>query len=213
MRMLDLAETSEVPNIVNISSQSVYADTNEPKTEHAAVDVAEPYAFSKYVIEKCIDSLARRRPGICAVSLRLARLFGAARGLRPGEFPHRVIANAIDDLEIEVHGAENVLDLLDLRDAVRAVSFFVDELNGNWRGEVFNVGSGSPVTIGAYVNLANRFCGQRFGRPLRVIEHERGKGSRSGLECSKLERAGWSPTIGLEQSINDLFEYFAIERR
>ncbi|MGH8196242.1 MAG: NAD-dependent epimerase/dehydratase family protein [Woeseiaceae bacterium] len=214
LQKLDLAEACEVPNIVNISSQSVYAvDGSGTMSEDAAIDATEPYAFSKYAIEESIVSLARRRPSVSAVSLRLARLFGAAAGLRPNEFPHRVIANAVDDLEIEVRGAHDLLDLLDVRDAVRAVSFFVDGMHAAWRGEVFNVGSGRPVSVSEYVGLADRHCRERFGRALRVVEHRQGVGRLSGLDCSKLERAGWAPAIPLERSIEDLFEHFVNERR
>ncbi len=213
MQNLDMAEACEVPNIVNISSQSVYAAYGVgTKSEDATIDAADSYAFSKYAIEESIISLTRRRPSVSAVSLRLARLFGAAEGLRAHEFPHRVILNAVEDQKIELFGADDTLDLLDIRDAVQAVSFFVDGMQASWRGEVFNVGSGRHVSVGAYVELADRQCRERFGRPLQVVTHAQGAGMRSGLDCSKLMHAGWSPVISLERSVEDLFEYFVHAR-
>lgn len=214
MRLLDLAESCEVPQIVNISSQSVYGSAAPgAPSELTPVDAAAPYAFSKYVIEESVRSLARRRPSVAAVSLRLARLFGAAPGMRPEEFPHRVVACAVDDTDIEVHRAGSVLDLLDVRDAVRAVSFFVDTTSARHRGDVFNVGSGRPVTVARYVELADRLCRRRYERPLRAMVHASEPESPAGLEIGKAARAGWSPVVPLEDSVEDLFEYFAHAQR
>jgi nucleoside-diphosphate-sugar epimerase len=209
MRMLDLAEACEVPRIINISSQSVYAaDGTRPQGEDAPVDAAEPYAFSKYLIEQHVRSMSARRPSIASVSLRLARLFGPAPGMRRDEFPHKVVAHAVADLPIELRSSGDVLDLIDVRDAAAAISFFVDEENATWRGEVYNVGSGDPVSVGAYVELAGRVCRERFDRTLRVVvrdgDHRRGR----IMECRKLAEAGWRPRIPLHRSIDDLFEYF-----
>jgi nucleoside-diphosphate-sugar epimerase len=210
MRLLDLAESCDVPRIVNVSSQSVYDDRAAgARDESAPLDASAPYAFSKYVIEECVRGMARRRPSVSTVSLRLARLFGAASGLRPEEFPHRVVACAVGDREIEVQKPSTVMDLLDLRDAVRAIGFFVDRADSRQRGDVYNVGSGKPVTVADYVTLADRICRDRFDRPLRASLRDSAAGPRAGLDCGKLAQAGWLPEYPLERSVTDLFEYFS----
>ncbi|CAN5354892.1 hypothetical protein BH24PSE2_BH24PSE2_03020 [soil metagenome] len=209
MRMLDVADAAEVPKIVNISSQSVYAaGAGDPKDEQAPIDAAAPYAFSKYSIEESLVSLARRRPSVSAVSLRLARLFGAADGLRTEEFPHLVVANAVADHPIELRRGCDAFDLLDIRDAVRAASFFVDEEEQGRRGEAFNVGPERPISVDDYVALVSRCCEARFGRPLRVQRHDGATPARSGIDSGRLARAGWSPACSLDQSVNELFEHF-----
>jgi nucleoside-diphosphate-sugar epimerase len=210
MRLLDLAESCDVPRIVNISSQSVYGDcASGPHDESAPPDTSAPYAFSKYVIEECVRSMARRRPSVSVLSLRLARLFGAAPGLRRDEFPHRVIEYAVGDREINVQNSATVMDLLDMRDAVRAMSFFVDRPYARLRGDVFNVGSGKPVTVADYVALADGICRSRFNRPLRASLAESPAAHPGGLDCRKLAEAGWLPEVSLERSVSDLFEYFS----
>jgi nucleoside-diphosphate-sugar epimerase len=210
MRLLDLAESCDVPRIVNISSQSVYGvGTGGPYDETAPLDTSAPYAFSKYVIEECIRGMARRQPSVSAVSLRLARLIGAGEGLRPEEFPHRVVACAVGDREIAVQNPATVMDLLDLRDAVQAVSFFVDRPQLQYRGDAFNVGSGRPVTVADYVVLVDRVSRQLLDRPLRASIGNSSLAPRGGLDCSKLTQAGWSAEICLERSVADLFEYFS----
>jgi nucleoside-diphosphate-sugar epimerase len=209
-RMFDLAEIFEVPRLIHISSQSVYAAvTASAKDEDAPLETSDPYAISKYLMEEAVRSLARRRPSMRGVSLRLARLFGAAAGLRVAEFPHRAVSSALAGETIELRGAGNVLDLLDIRDAVRAVSFFVEAGDTGWRGEVFNVGSGDPVTLAQYVGMVDAVGRKLHGRGLRVVEHDAPVSAPSGLDCTKLARTGWVPRLGLEQSISDLFGYFA----
>jgi nucleoside-diphosphate-sugar epimerase len=213
MRLLDLAECCDVPRVVNVSSQSVYdCRAAGSRSESAPIDAATPYAFSKYVIEECVRGMARRRPSVTAVSLRLAQLFGPVSGMRREEFPHRVIECAVGDVEFEVQKPATVMDLLDLRDAVRALSFFVDHADFRHRGEVFNVGSGNPVTVANYVSLADRMCRQRYRRPLRASVRESAASRRAGLACEKLALAGWSAAVPLERSVEELFEYFANAR-
>jgi nucleoside-diphosphate-sugar epimerase len=152
--------------------------------------------------------MARRRPAVRAVSLRLARLFGAASGLRESEFPHHAVASAVGGQQIDVRGADNVLNLIDVRDAVRAVSFFVEQFDASWRGDVFNVGCGKSVTIAEYASVVDDTCRRRLGHHLRVTEHEAPILVRSGLDCAKLSLAGWKARYTLEESVSDLFEYF-----
>lgn len=211
MRMFDLVESGMIAKVVNVSSQSVYSrNAGDARNEEAELDLTQPYAFSKYSIEETIRSLARRNASVSAASLRVARLFGPASGLRESEFPHLVVANAVENREVEVHRGGDVLELLDLRDAVRAVSVFVDDQVHHWRGEVFNVGSGEPITIESYVAVADRLCRTRYDRPIRVrTSRTEERGNCSGLDCSKLARLGWSPAYALEQSVEELFEYFS----
>ena len=209
MRLLDLAESCDVPLIVNVSSQSVY-DLHIPGSsdESSKIDVETPYAFSKYTIEECVRGVSRRRPSVSGVSLRLAQLFGPASGMRREEFPHRVIECAVQDLKLEVKKPSTVLNLLDLRDAVSALSFFLNSGDPKLRGEPFNVGTGKPVTVREYVSLADRICRERFDRPIRVTVHESPGDRLAGLSCNRLASAGWSATVTLEQSVRDLFEYW-----
>ena len=213
-RMLDLAEIHEISKIVNISSQSVYAAGGAgARGEDAPLDASEPYAFSKYAIENTVCSVTRRRPAVRAVSLRLARLFGAASGLRESEFPHHAVASAVGRGHIDVHDAGSVLNLIDIRDAVQAVIFFVEAFDPAWRGDVFNVGCGKPMTVAEYARLVDDTCRRRLGHQLRITEHDTPIVAGSHLDCAKLSHAGWTARYTIEQSVADLFEYFINARR
>lgn len=211
LRLLDFADACELPLVVNVSSQSLYATgTAAPKDEHSPLDVSSPYAFSKFAIEQALTSLSRRRPSMSIVSLRLSRLFGAAPGLRAGEFPHRAVATALAGGELEVWRADDVMDLLDVRDAVAAFDFVIEQA-GPWRHEVFNVGSGHPVTVADYVARVADAAHAGLGRELTVVTRSSDAQTLSGLDCRKLAAAGWSAPIPLDQSINDLLGYLANE--
>lgn len=205
-RLLDLAEAANVPVIVNASSQSVYEMQGvEPKREGAALDLATPYAFSKFAIEQTLASLSRRQPGVSIVSLRFGRLFGAADGFRPQEFPHRVVAAALSNDTIRIPRPHDVMDLLDVRDAVAAVGFALDAPTP-WRAEVFNVGSGRPITVAEFVALVDRIA-RGAGAPGLVAVTESDRPTvRSGLDIGRFTRAGWRPTVSLERSIEELLE-------
>ncbi len=206
MRLLDIAENCEVPFIVNVSSQSVYPQGAADKAETAPLDGSSPYAFSKISIEESIRGISRRKPSTAAVSLRMARLFGPSAGFREDEFPHRLVCDAVRGRQTQIRHAATVLDLLDVRDAVGAIGFFVDTLERRFRGDVFNVGSGRPVTVADFVALADRICGERFARGLRTSVTDDGADEHCGLDCGKIAGLGWTSVVTLERSLNDLFD-------
>lgn len=206
LRLLECAEAVDVPFVVNVSSQSVYGAGSD-RRESAALDAPDAYAFSKVAIEEALRGMSRRKPSTAGVSLRLGRLFGPAEGLRPQEFPHAVVARALDGAAVDVRGPGNTLDLLDIRDAVRALEFFVERRSGEWRGEAFNVGTGTAVTVGDYVAMADRLCRERLSRPLQAPLGATGGAARPPLDCSRLTALGWRPQYALERSLSDLFEF------
>lgn len=216
LRVLDLAAVCDIPKIVNVSSKSVY-DANEcaHMTEDAEISVKEPYGFSKYAIELSLGSLVWRRPSINAVSFRIARLFGVAPGMRSTEFPHRVVSSALNGTEISIRNPGDVLDLLDIRDAVSAISFAVDREATDLRGTVFNVGTGNPITVAGYVALVDQIAHDRYGRGLQLSKpvDDVGVRSSSAIDCSKLAEAGWSSEIDVRESILRLFEHYSDEIR
>jgi nucleoside-diphosphate-sugar epimerase len=191
---------------VNVSSQSVYGNGTD-RSEAGCLDAIDAYAFSKIAIEECVRGVARRKPSTAAVSLRLARLFGPAAGLRASEFPHRVVVSALQDVAVEVTRPDDVLDLIDIRDAVRALEFFVGRRNPEWRGDAINVGSGRAVTAGEFASMVDRTSRERLARPLRLTMGGVRAASRPPLDCARIHKAGWSPAISIEQSVSDLFGY------
>ena len=191
--------------IVNVSSQSVYKAANEAWSETSETMTSTPYAFSKYAVETQLSSLQQMCPQTSIVSLRMSRLFGASEGMRPVEFPHRVVDNAVANSEMEVKAPDTVMDLLDVRDAARALQFFA---SGKHTG-LYNVGSNRGISVRDYLDrVSARALAKSFpSLSYTIVEDEATKETIGGfMNCAKAQSAGWTPKYDLDASINSLID-------
>lgn len=211
LRLLNLALDLGVSRIINLSSQSVYREREATITEAEDLDLTAPYAFGKFVIEQFLSSsqLNSRRTSI--VSLRLARLFGAGAGIRDNEFPHLVAKKAVSGESVDLFAPDTLLDLLDIRDAVEAILFFVRSQD-RFDSEVFNIGSGRITSIKDYVDECARISLQEFSKTINLtISETEPQPDHPGraLDISKVKKLGWTPSHSLESSVRSLMEYYS----
>lgn len=202
---LTKSAVANIPVIVNVSSQSVYKAANEAWSESSETTTSTPYAFSKFAIETQLSSLQQMCPQTSIVSLRMSRLFGASEGMRPVEFPHKVVENALANSEMEVKAPDTVMDLLDVRDAARALQFFA---SGKHTG-LYNVGSNSGISVRDYLDrvsasaLAKGFPSLRY----KIVDDGDTNGTIGGfMNCAKAQSAGWTPKYDLDASIYSLID-------
>ena len=211
MRWLTQAAISQVPFILNISSQSVYRQVPGEWTEEGELETSTPYSFSKFAIETHLENLRRVCPEIRAVSLRLARLFGAAGGMRMSEFPHLFADKARTGGEIVIDSNASAMDLLDIRDAVSALWFFLEQPK-NHLEPVYNLGAGRATTIGKYAEVVQS-TSQRHNLPGAVIttrENEDAVQEAAGfMAMDKAQALGWAPKFSLEESVEAIFRRVA----
>lgn len=185
-----------------------------PVTEQQAL---RPVTF--YALSKVAQSLIAQRYWLChnlhVLRTRTFNLTG------PGEPPTMVcsaFARQIAALEsqgesgtLEVGNLQSVRDLVDVRDAVRAYAWVMQ--NGK-PGEVYNVCSGQPVKIQHMLEL---LLGMTTG-PVVLKPKSEGRDPQDIPavfgSCRKLRQAsGWRPEISLEKSLADLLDFWRDELR
>jgi GDP-4-dehydro-6-deoxy-D-mannose reductase len=206
--VLDALERANVVARVLVpSSALVYASASQALTEADPLVPNSPYGVSKLAQEM----LAQRTNGALAVAI--ARPFNH---VGPRQDPHFVasgFARRIADIErgrwppeISVGNLEARRDLTDVRDTVRAYQLIVER---GQSGRPYNVCSGRALLIGdllemllgrARVAIAVKTDPSRYrpnDTPLLV-------GDPSRLR----DELGWIPAIPLEQTLDDLLEYW-----
>ena len=144
-------------SFIYASSQSVYgAPPLLPVPETALPDPTTEYGRSKLAGEEAVAEAYAGGGGDYAV-LRLARLYGTDQTARYDGALGRFLQAARSGETATIHGAgAGLIDLLHIRDAVRAVLAVADrlsEVNG-----VLNVGSGAPLTILALAETVQSVC-------------------------------------------------------
>jgi GDP-4-dehydro-6-deoxy-D-mannose reductase len=189
------------------SSALVYASANEALTEDHPLAPTSPYGLSKLAQEM----LGVKTSGTFAVTI--ARAFNH---VGPRQDPHFVapgFARRIADIEkgrwapeISVGNLDARRDLTDVRDTVRAYQLILER---GQPGRAYNVCSGHAISMR---ELLDRLIA-RARVPVTVkVDPARYRPNDTPLLLGDPRRLrdelGWAPDIPLEQTLDDLLEYW-----
>ena len=191
------------------SSAMVYGGCDEPLTEEHPLAPASPYALSKLAQEM----IGGGNQGGPDVDVLIARAFNHLGPRQDAWFVGSGFARRIADIEggrwdaeITVGNLNTRRDLTDVRDTVRAYRLINER---GTPGRVYNVCSGRAVTIR---DLLDRFL-VRARVPIRVtVDPARLRPNDTPLVVGDPRRLhdelGWKAEIPLDQTVDDLLEYW-----
>ncbi len=205
--------TGMSPSVLLVSTGEVYGDAGpEAITEESPLSPRNPYAASKAAID-LIGQEYRRGLG---VDVTVARPFNHAG---PRQNPLFVCSNfgrqfaslALGKTPptIRVGNIDVGRDFLDVRDVVRAYWSLFERHSDAY---VFNVCSGRVTMIREVISLYQQISGVRAEV---VTEKDRVRSYDVPMitgSCSRLRQAtGWTPSIPLRQTLQDVFAYWLSE--
>lgn len=193
----------ERPRIIFTSSSHVYGPVEIARPvvdEDRACAPLSAYGRTKLAAEDLCYA-AVRDEGADIVIVRSFPQAGARQDprLMLAEWA-RALAGDASELSV---GNDNVtVDLVDVRDAVRALRLLA--LHGA-SGSAYNVGSGTMRKTGELLALLQRTAGD--SRPVRARSHERR--SDAVADIRRLQKAtGWKPEIEIERTVADVWNYW-----
>jgi len=130
-----------VCSLIALSSTSVYGTQNSVVSEdcdESELQPQSPYALTKLKEERLVDLLCREQ-GLSGVSLRFGTIFGDSPGMRFHTAVNKFCWQAVMGLPITVWKTayEQKRPYLDLKDASRAIGFFIK--NNLFDGRIYNV--------------------------------------------------------------------------
>jgi GDP-4-dehydro-6-deoxy-D-mannose reductase len=202
-----LRESNLPARLLIPSSAQVYAASEEPLREDHPLRPASPYGLSK---------LAQEMVGLIApepLQPLVARAFNHFGPRQAPAFAASDFARRIADIESGRWGPEIMVgnldarrDLTDVRDVVRAYRLMVERATP---GSVYNVCSGRAIVIGDLLELLL----SRSKVPIRVsVDRARYRPNDQATVVGSAERIrndlGWTPTIPIEQTLDDLLAYW-----
>jgi GDP-4-dehydro-6-deoxy-D-mannose reductase len=197
------------PRVLVTSSATVYTESPRAMRESDPVNPNSPYGTSKLAQEM----VARRAWEDDGIPGLIARSFNH---VGPRQAPTFVAASIAKQIaEIEAGRREPVLvmgnmtserDIMDVRDTVRGYRAMMQSATP---GGPYNVCSGTPVAIRALVDLfvsKSRVPVTIHQDPARFRPNDTPVilGDRSRMATD----TGWAPQIPLEQTVDDLLEYW-----
>ena len=210
LQMLNAMVSQGVKKIVFISSGgTVYGVPKYiPIDENHPTDPLVSYGVTKLAIEKYLN-IFERIHGIRSIILRVANPYGerqrvlAAQGA-VGVFLHRAIRNA----PVEIWGDGNTTrDYVHVSDVAEA---FVRAINYSGQKSIFNIGSGSGISLNELILIIEEVLGRPVSRiylPSRPFDVEV---SVLGNELAKQELQ-WRPVISIRDGIRRTADWMSGE--
>lgn len=195
-----------------IGSGDMYGRVSEialPVSENHPLKPRSPYAVSKVAAEALCYQWSQTE----GFEVMMARPFNH---IGPGQSERFVVADFARQLVliskggrepiIEVGDIDVTRDFSDVRDVVRAYQAILERGRS---GEVYNVCSGSETKVRDVLQALIRISGvsvsiQTKGERTRPSEQKRMFGSYEKLKAE----TGWQPAISLEQSLQDVYDYW-----
>ena len=199
LNILEAARKNDA-RVVFSSSCAVYGNASPPISEEALPQPLSPYAESKLLAEKHLQSYAQKY-GLEAVALRYFNVYGPRQ--RP-DSSYAAAVPAIAHLLIRgkaptIYGdGEQTRDFVFVEDVARANLLAARTKKAE--GVTFNIGSGKPTSINQLVELLRKSTGgsaEPVHQPPRSeeIRHAYADISRAGSGL------GWKPQVNLEKGL------------
>jgi UDP-glucose 4-epimerase len=193
--MLEAARHQAVKRFVYVASSSCYGiPANYPTDETAPADPRYPYALTKYLGEHLAMHWAKvyRLP---AVSVRFFNVYGprartsGTYGAVFGVFLAQLLAGAPLTIVGDGEQSRDFTFISDVIDALIAVA------ESDKVGEIYNVGSGRPVSVNELVRLLG-------SPPSMHIPKRPGEPDCTWADISKIRRdLGWKPKVSFADGV------------
>ena len=198
--VLEAARARSVKRFVYVASSSCYGiPAQYPTPETAPADPRYPYALTKYLGEQLVMHWAAvyRLP---AASLRLFNVYGprartsGSYGAVFGVFLAQLMAGKPLTVVGDGEQTRDFTYVSDVVDALLAVA------QSDRIGEIYNVGSGKPVSVNELIRL--------LGSPPTVAIPKRpGEPDCTWADIGKIrEHLGWAPKVGFAEGVRIMRE-------
>lgn len=202
--LLEEARRAGVKRFLQVSTDEVYGSVESGhSTEEDRLDPRSPYSASKAGGDLLALSFwtTYRFP---VMVTRGSNTYG------PHQYPEKFIplfvTNAIDDQPLPLYGdGRQRRDWLAVQDHCAGIerAFFYGE-----PGHVYNVGGGNEREN---IDVAERML-TLLGKSknlIRFVQDRPGHDRRYAVDCTKLVRLGWKPTVSFEQGLRDTVAWYS----
>jgi len=212
VNVLHAAREQHVKGVINASSSSVYGEIpRERITEEHAKDPISPYGLSKLTAERYL-AMFHELFGLQTISLRYFTVYG--RRHRP-DMAIRIFGEALKNGgTIRIFGdGEQMRDFTHVSDIVEANLLSMKAAKeGKGKGQVYNIGGGNTVSVNDLVSRMIRISGNNTD----IIHEDEKQGDVKITWADNFkarQELGWRPKIGLDEGLEDFFEWLEAGKR
>ena len=202
--VLDFCRDSDI--VFNfVSSWFVYGKTELPAKEEYICKPTGFYSITKKAAEDLLISFCKTYKVKYRI-LRLCNVFGKGDGKissKKNALTYMIeLLKKNDDVYLYDNGTP-IRDVMHLDDVCNAIKLICD--NGNLN-EIYNVGSGQPITIGAIINKAKEYLNSNSQIKSREAPefHKIVQSKDFWFDTTKLKKLGFAQSIPLQKIIEEL---------
>lgn len=205
-RLLEYYKDAGLDKFVYASSSSVYGDSPLPMREENIVRPVSPYGVTKLACEH-LCYLYYRNYGIPTVSLRYFTVYGPRQ--RPDMAINKFVRSITRGDPIVVYGdGSQTRDFTYVDDAVQAN---VLAARSPARGEVFNIGGGSRISVIDLIEVIENAVGKKAN--IRFDSKQKGDVVDTLADNSRAKhQLGWTPKVdiftGVQQYVSWYKDYY-----
>lgn len=227
MNIVEMMKELGRPNILFSSSATVYGEAEQlPVTEQTPRQTAtSPYGNTKQIAEDILRDCCRAYEGVHGIALRYFNPIGAHPSALIGELPRGVPNNLVPFITQTAAGVRPMLsifgndydtpdgtclrDYIDVVDLAKAHVAAVDRMTTGKMGEryeIFNIGTGRPVSVLELVTTFENVNGLKL--PYKIVDRRSGDVPAVWAETSKAnEVLGWKATRALDETLRSAWQW------
>lgn len=196
---------SNVQRVINVSSQGIYGDTNEIRTEKTVPAPVTLYTMAKYATEKIFD-ICFNETNMEHTNIRLDLVI-QSQNLVPA------LCKQATDGRIYLKGGKQRFSFIDADDVTEALIAMLDS-SSNWEA-AYNVGwNEKRYTLLEVAEVVADVAVQLgYDRPEILLETQ-DINLWSGMNSKKFtNHTGWKPTIDLTDMVKRIFQTILWEKK
>jgi UDP-glucuronate 4-epimerase len=206
-RLLSYCKNNGVKQVIYASSSSIYPPVEGPMSEDMPLGLPKSfYGFSKMQMEKLVSAYCERYQ-LKAIGLRFFTVYGP--WTRPDMAAYKFMSAIRSQTPIQLYGNGDVYrDFTYVGDICNAIERLIPVIETTRETHsIFNIGSGRPVSVDAFITAIFRAYGQ-------TTKINRAELPRNELQVTFCDQRNLQNTIGeaaptsLEEGISDMVHWF-----
>jgi nucleoside-diphosphate-sugar epimerase len=200
MKRLDLCRAYGIKTFNFVSSHFVYDPSHVRPDETASCEPNGFYSITKRTAEKLVMEYCNTF-GIDWRILRVGNVYGGPdSGSTKRNALHFLINKVRKNEPVQIHRqiSRDFMHIFDVCGAIHTVCE-----HGHWN-EIYNIGTGIETPLADCVQKAKEYLGSKSSIHLVDAPVDYPQALRFSLDCSKLNFLGFTPSISLEEGLQDL---------
>lgn len=196
---------SGVSSVINISSQSVYSQTEKDNTtEQSGISPESFYGMTKFAAERVVNAVCDER--LHYTNIRLASLVALNFDIR---LTNKFVKKAFLGETLNITGGDQKISYLDVRDAASGIINMLKVNSCNWKN-VYNLGNDDYLTLAQIAMFIKEVLRDSYNIDVKINVQKNEAVNSNNLIDSNLfyQDFNWKPEIRMEQFLKELIHNY-----